>query len=174
MAKSATRLKQPAQQAAYVPQNRDECAELINQIGRISREIEGIKSAMNDDIAKITDDYTGKETAKELVLKQLREGVQAFCEANRGDLTHGGKSKTAEFVTGSVQWRQRPPSVVIRGAESVLETLARLKLTRFIRAKEEINKEAILNEPAAVQGVAGITIKTGVEDFVITPFENNL
>jgi phage host-nuclease inhibitor protein Gam len=174
MASKVTRLKQPAQPTAYVPQNRDECAELINQIGRISREIEGIKSKMNDAIAKITDDYTGKATAQEAVLKQLREGVQAWCEANRSDLTQNGKSKSAEFVTGTVQWRQRPPSVVIRGAESVLETLARLKLDRFIRSKQEINKEAILNEPAAVQGVAGITIKTGVEDFVITPFENKL
>jgi len=170
----ATRLKQPAQQAAYVPQNRDECAEMINKIGYISREIEGINMAMNDEIAKITDAYTGKATAQELILKQLREGVQAFCEANRSDLTHGGKSKSADFVTGTVQWRQRPPSVRINGADSVLETLARLGLKRFIRSKEEINKEAILNEPAAVAGVAGISIKTGVEDFVITPFENNL
>jgi phage host-nuclease inhibitor protein Gam len=174
MASKITRLKQPAQPAAYVPQNRDECAELINQIGRIKRQIDGIKASMNDEIAKITDHYTGHATTREMILKQLQEGVQAFCEANRIELTQNGKSKSAEFVTGTVQWRQRPPSVVIRGSDAVLETLARLKLSRFIRTKEEINKEAILNEPAAVQGVAGITIKTGVEDFVITPFENNL
>ena len=39
--------------------------------------------------------------------------------------------------------------------------------------KEELNKEAILNEPEAVKGVAGLSIKTGVEDFVIQPFEND-
>jgi len=47
-------------------------------------------------------------------------------------------------------------------------------MTRFIRSKDEINKEAILNEPQAVVGVAGISIKPGVEDFVITPFEQEL
>jgi phage host-nuclease inhibitor protein Gam len=174
MATKVTRLKQPAQKTAYVPQNRDECAEMINQIGRISREIAGTQAAMNDEIAAVTDRYTGLVTPQEAILKQLQEGVQAFCEANRSDLTHNGKSKSAEFVTGTVQWRQRPPSVLVRGAESVIETLTRLGLNKFIRSKEEINKEAILNEPAAVAGVAGITIKTGVEDFVITPFENNL
>lgn len=169
-----TRLKQPAQAAAFVPQNRDECAELINQIGRISREIEAVRAAMNDEIAAVTDRYTGQVTPKEALLKQLREGVQSWCEANRGELTHGGKSKSADFVTGTVQWRQRPPSVAVRGAEAVIDALNRLGLSRFVRTKEEINKEAILNEPAAVAGVAGISIKTGVEDFVITPFENNL
>ena len=47
----------------------------------------------------------------------------------------------------------------------------RLGLDRFIRTKQEINKEALLNEPEVAKGIAGITIKTGVEDFVIKPFE---
>ena len=97
--------------------------------------------------------------------------MQGFCEANRSELTNGGKVKTANLITGEVQWRQRPPSVSVRGAESVIETLVRLGLNVFVRTKEEINKEAILNEPDAVKGVAGITVVTGVEDFVITPFE---
>lgn len=168
-----TRLKQPAKVQVYVPQNRDECAELINQIGRKTREIAGLQKEMNDQIADITDEFTGVLTPHMAILAQLREGVQIFCEGNRVELT-GGKSKSAEFVTGSVQWRQRPPSVLVRGAESVIETLIRLGLSRFVRTKEEINKEAILNEPHAVTGVAGISLKTGVEDFVITPFENTL
>jgi phage host-nuclease inhibitor protein Gam len=56
----------------------------------------------------------------------------------------------------------------------VIDTLKRLALGRFIRTKEEINKEAILNEPDAVAGVAGIAIQRGVEDFVITPFEQEV
>ena len=68
-------------------------------------------------------------------------------------------------------WRQRPPSVSIRGTEAVLETLERMGLTRFIRTRSEPNKEAMLAEPDAVRGIAGITIVSGVEDFVITPFE---
>jgi len=39
------------------------------------------------------------------------------------------------------------------------------------RLKNEPNKEAMLNEPDAVRGIAGITIVTGVEDFIVTPFE---
>jgi phage host-nuclease inhibitor protein Gam len=72
-----------------------------------------------------------------------------------------------------VQWRLRPPKVVVKGLEAVLDKLRRMGLERFIRTKEEINKEAILAEPDAVKRVAGISIEQG-EDFVIKPFETQL
>lgn len=168
------RLKATAKPLASVPQTRDECAEMINQIGRVQREIAVDQAAMNDEIAAITDCYTGSITERTRQLKLLQDGVQAFCEANREEMTEGGKTKTIGFVTGTVQFRQRPPSVAVRGPDSVIDFLKRHGLDRFVRVKEEINKEAILNEPAAVAGVAGISIKTGVEDCVITPFEQEL
>ncbi|HAG1869157.1 TPA: host-nuclease inhibitor protein Gam, partial [Salmonella enterica] len=103
----------------------------------------------------------------------LSKGVQGWCEAHRDELTQNGKTKTASLITGKVEWRNRPPSVGIRGVETVLETLHRLNLDRFIRIKEEVNKDAILNEPEVVKGVAGITIRSGIEDFSITPFEQD-
>lgn len=165
-----TRIKQPA--ATFpVPGNKDECAEFINKIGVLSREITVLTAAMNDEIAVITDRYTGQFSPLQQALKNLNQGVQTWCEANRDELTQGGKSKSGGFVTGTVQWRQRPPSVSVRGVEAVIDALKSFGLTRFIRTKEELNKDAILNEPGAVTGVAGLSIKTGAEDFIITPFE---
>lgn len=99
--------------------------------------------------------------------------MQTWAEANRDAITQNGRVKTAAFTTGEVSWRIRPPSVAIKGVEAVLNSLRRLGLTRFIREKSEVNKEAILNEPAAVAKVPGITINQG-EDFVVTPFETEL
>ena len=99
--------------------------------------------------------------------------MQAWCEAHRAELCGEGDKlgKTANLVTGEVSWRVRPPSVSIRGADTVLETLLRMGLGRFVRVKNEPNKEAMLNEPDAVRGIAGITIVSGVEDFIVVPFE---
>lgn len=166
---SKTRVKSVA--LIEVPQDKDAVAFNINEIGRLSRESLTLKAAMNDEIASITDKYTEQLTALDKQIDELTKGVQSWCEANRDELTNSGKTKTGRFNTGEVQWRQKPPSVVVRGVDSVIENLKNLKLGRFIRVKEEINKEAILNEPLAVKGVAGLTIKTGVEDFVISPFE---
>lgn len=167
-----TRIKAKAQ--LDVPQSRDEAALYIRQIGDMQRQLLRSQAEMNDAIAHITASYQPALEAKGGQLKLLQEGVQSYCEANRADLTNGNKVKTANLVTGEIQWRQRPPSVSVRGAESVIETLTRLGLSMFVRTKEEINKEAILNDPEKVKGVAGITVVTGVEDFVITPFEQEV
>lgn len=165
-----TRLK--AQAAIYVPQRKDEVAEYIRNIGDTQRNMLRKQAEMNDSIANVTALYQPRLEELGAELKILQEGVQAYCEAHRDELC--GKGKTANLITGEVQWRQRPPSVRISKSEVVLETLARLGLSRFIRKVEEVNKAAILDEPEAVKGVAGITVVTGVEDFVITPFEQDV
>jgi len=126
---------------------------------------------VTDEIGAATKRYQPRLEELTSRIETLQAGVQVYCEAHRAELTGAGKVKTANLVTGEVQWRQRPPSISIRGADAVLQTLERMGLGRFIRTKQEPNKEAMLNEPDAVRGIAGISIVTGVEDFVITPFE---
>lgn len=171
MASKPKRIKNAA--AVYVPQTKQDVTCDIRKIGELQREAVRLETQMNDEIAKITQRFSPVIEAIKSDLNLLSKGVQGWCEANRDDLTNNGKTKTANLVTGEIQWRNRPPSVAIRGADSVLETLQRLGLDRFIRSKQEINKEAILNEPLAVAGVAGITVKTGIEDFAIVPFEQD-
>lgn len=168
----AKRIKAKAQE--NVPQNEQETAAYIRQIGDLQRNILRVQTEMNDNIAHITHTYQPTLEALGKQLDGLQQGVQAYCEAHREELTNGGKVKTSNFITGEVQWRQRPPSVSVRGADSVIEALKRLGLGKFVRIKEEINKDAILNEPDKVKGVAGISVVTGVEDFVITPFEQGV
>ncbi|MCK3654886.1 host-nuclease inhibitor protein Gam [Pasteurellaceae bacterium Macca] len=143
----------------------------IKEIGDLSREHTRLTTEMNDLIGETSEKFAPQLTQLKNEIEPLQQAVQEYCEAHREELTENGKSKTATFITGEVQWRARPPSVSIRGADSVLESLNRLGLGRFIRTKNEINKEALLNEPDVAKGIAGITIKQGVEDFVIKPFE---
>ncbi len=156
---------------AYAPQSQNDCAADIKKLGDLQRDFARLTADMNDEIAAITKRFQPKLEACTERIETLQQGVQTYCEAHRQDLTNEGKVKTANFITGEVQWRQRPPSVGIRGADAVIEALKRLGLSKFVRTKDEVNKEAILNEPDQVRGVAGITIVSGVEDFVITPFE---
>ncbi|MEZ1717869.1 host-nuclease inhibitor Gam family protein, partial [Pseudomonas aeruginosa] len=88
---------------------------------------------MNDEIGQITERYS--EPAEDLKkrLAVLQGGVQSWCEANRAELTDNNKVKYANLTTGEVQWRIRPPSVTVRGADAVLELLRSKGLIRFIR-----------------------------------------
>ncbi|ECC1604493.1 host-nuclease inhibitor protein Gam [Salmonella enterica subsp. salamae] len=171
MAAKTKRIKSAA--AVYVPQNKEDVIGDIKKIGDLQRELEREQTIMNDAIGAITEKHAPSIEALKKDIDTLSQGIQGWCEAHRDELTQNGKTKTASLITGKVEWRNRPPSVGIRGVETVLETLHRLNLDRFIRIKEEVNKDAILNEPEVVKGVAGITIRSGIEDFSITPFEQD-
>lgn len=170
--KHAHRLKTPAVTVA-VPQSREQAADHIREIGELQRNLQRIQAGMNDDLAARREAWEAKAQPLADKINAMTTGLQTWCEANRDSLTQGGKTKTAAFTTGEVLWRLRPPSARITGAEAVLDALRKLGLGRFIRTKEEVNKEAILNEPEVVAHVPGISISQG-EDFVVVPFETEL
>lgn len=156
-----------------VPQSRDQVSAHIREIGDHSRTLQRIAAAMNDELAAVKEHWEAQAQPLSQRIESLTAGIQIWSEANRAALTQGGKVKTATFPAGEVSWRTRPPSVRVTGAEAVLDALRRVGLGRFIRQKEEVNKEAILNEPAAVAHVPGISISQG-EDFIVVPFEAEL
>ncbi|KFB97848.1 bacteriophage Mu Gam family protein, partial [Trabulsiella guamensis ATCC 49490] len=133
--------------AVAVPQSREDVINDIRKIGDISRVILRRETELNDQIATLTNDVAPGIEALKKELERLQTGVQTWCEANRAELTRDGKTKTANLTTGEVRWRARPPSVTIRKVEDVIAMLKKLSLGKFLRNKEEINKEAILASP---------------------------
>ena len=171
MAKRVTKLKAAAEAA---PQTREEVSRDIRTLGDIQREALRLDPAMNDEVAEITARYTPQIENLKKEIKVLFKGIQDWCKTNRDELTNGGKTKTANLTTGTVSWRLGNPSCsVSRDVEGVIEMLRRMGLERFIRTKEEVNKEAVLAEPDAVKGIAGIKVNKGAESFYVEPFEQD-
>ena len=169
-----TRLKQAAQVAA---QSKDDVVAYIREIGDLTRDRERLAAAMNDGIAELQEKYANDAAPLNERIEALQDSVQLWCEANRMAITDGGKVKFADFVTGIVKWRADPPSVRVTGVAAVLAYLKeKTALARFVRLKEEINKEAILNEAElfADGQVPGIKIMSGVEKIVIEPSDPEL
>lgn len=171
MTKRKMRLKAAA--ASYTPQSREQVSSDIKKIGDIQRELTRIETEINDEIAVITNRNMPTIEALKAELNLLQKGVQTWCEANRDEITDH-KTKTVNLITGEVSWRTRPESVSIKGVDVVIKALKILKLDRFIRVKEEINKEAILADKNAVKEIKGISIVSGKEDFSIIPFEQEI
>jgi phage host-nuclease inhibitor protein Gam len=178
-----------------VPQTHDQVVEAIAEIGRRQRERDRIQADMNDELARIKERHEEEARPHADAIRVLSEGVHLYCEARRDELTQEGKTKTANLSSGKVAWRMRPPKVVLKSMEKVIEALKHVGLSRFIRTKEEVNKEDILsaralaavkgnderNEEvilaakamAILKGIKGIRIEQG-EDFIIKPFETEL
>ncbi len=165
--------KVKAAAAQGVLQSRDEVIDAIAKIGRAIRERSRIEAAMGDELASTKALFEKLAAPHAERIMELSAGVQAWCEAHRDELTQGGKVKTADLPTGTVKWRTTPPSVSVKGADAVMALLIDRGLDRFVRTKQEVNKEAILNEPDEVAAVPGITIQQR-EEFVIEPFEAEL
>ena len=157
-----------------VPQNREECDQMIRDLGTVRRDLLRLEADMNDQLATVKADYETKAQPLKDKADELFSGIETWSEANRAKLTNGGKVKFAEFGSGLIRWRQRPARVVIRSADAVIESLKELGLTRFVRVKEEVNKDAILDDPDAVRAVKGISIGSAGEDFAVEPHEQEL
>lgn len=165
-------MKAPAV-AVPVPQTREEVVEAIAEIGRRQRSCQTIGTVMNDAIAAIKLDAEGQAREHADHITALKSGIQIWCEANRVALTNGGRTKTARFASGEVRWRRSPPRVGLRGVEAVIEALKAASLGRMLRTKVEVDKDAILKEPAAVAEITGITVSQA-DEFVIVPAETQL
>lgn len=188
-----TKLKAPAA-TVPMPQSRDEAAQFIHRIGNMTRETQRLSAEMNDEIALITSRMQPRIDSLAQQLKQLQCGLQSYCEVHRAELTDGLKVKFANLITGMVTWRQRPPSVSLSKEEAVLATLRTLGLQRYIRSKEAVDKDAVLSAVSAAKNtpssdpaleallaeaklvcsVPGIKVVTGIEDFGIEPFEQEV
>jgi len=166
-----TRIKAVA--ASFVCMDRDQADAAIGEIGRLQRERETIRTAMNTELAAAKERYEAQAAPLAEAIKELSYGIQIWAEAHRTELTRDGRIKTSKLGSGEVRWRTRPPSVAIRAVGIVIEALKFRGLERFIRTKEEIDREAILREPEAVGDIKGISISQG-EDFVIVPFATEL
>jgi phage host-nuclease inhibitor protein Gam len=152
-------------------QSKDDLIACVARYGEIQRNKARLKANTDDQIAKLQE-ALGKDCEPlDAQLKEYERAIASFAEANRDALTNGGKVKTCDFTTGQIGWRQRPPSVTVRAADLVIETLKKLGLSKFVRVKEEVNKDAVLESPDEARGIAGLSINKGIEDFYIVPAE---
>ena len=153
-----------------VPQSREEAAEAVRVIGERNREIARIELDLSDRIAALKEAAERQAQPLREQAAGLTDGLKIWAEAHREALT-GGKVKYADLGTGKVSWRFRPASVRLTKVEAVIEQLKRLGLQRLIRVREEPNKEAMLADPDTARAVAGVSIASEGEDFIVKPYE---
>jgi phage host-nuclease inhibitor protein Gam len=157
-----------------VPQTDEEASQFIAAIGEAQRERESIQTSMNAMLARVKEQEEARARPFAQRIEELALGLQIYCDANRQKLTDRNRVKFHRFAAGEVSWRLRPRSVFIRKIEDVLHNLHVLGLERFIRVKEEINKEAMLADPVTANQVVGVHIMNPGEEFVVKPFATAL
>lgn len=153
-----------------VPQDAMQADEAVQRIGQAQRDLALIQAALDEKLAHAKAEAEAQAKPLAETIERLTAGLQIWATANRDALTQGGKTKTVPMPSGEIAWRTRPPSVSLSNVKALVEALlAEKKLGRFLRTKHEPDKEAMLREPEAAAALPGVTLKTGIEDFVVTP-----
>lgn len=168
-----TRTAKTKTPALPTAQTREEAEDLIARHGEIQRELQRQAADLGDKLATAKQEAETRALPLKEELEDIQGRVQRWAEANRAELT-GGKSKTVPLTSGVISWRQRPPSVTVRGGlDNVLAWLKSNLGGQFIRVKEELDKEALRGAPDVAITIPGIRLGSAGEDFVIEPFGND-
>jgi len=154
-----------------VPQSREEAVSTLTEIGTLYREFVRLEVAMNDELSAIKEAHERIAVPLQQQIGEKTEGLKIWAEANRAALTGGKDVKTVDMGTGKLMWRKRPPAVRLKKVEEILDRLKKLGLHRFIRTKEEVDKEAMQREPDVAREVPGVSIGSAGEEFIVEPYE---
>jgi phage host-nuclease inhibitor protein Gam len=159
-----------------VPQSREELRDFIHRIGVAQRKIDRINCTLCDAIATAKVDAEREADPFVDEVAQLTEGARVYCEAHRDELTNDRKVKHFETGAGLIEWRFRPPSVRLKPgwtAERAIDLLKRLKLKKYVRVSETINKEALREAPVkdTHRVVEAFSIGSAGEEFIVTPLD---
>jgi phage host-nuclease inhibitor protein Gam len=152
-----------------VPQNREELTSAVARVGSLQRTIESARSRADEKIAEIQEALAREIAEPTSELNDTVLGIQAYAESNRELLTEG-KTKTVRLPTGVVLWRITPPRIALSKIEEVIARFKQLGFTRFIRTKEEVDKEQMLKESVVAGGIVGVSVVQH-EEFVVKPNE---
>ena len=158
-----------AAETVRAPQNREEAEQMLARLGEIQREKTLLSAALDETIAAARVEAEAKNLPLKAEADGLLRAIQLWADANRPSLTRDGRTKTVTLATGLIAWRTLPPKVRIKDEPGVMERLLNLGLARFIRTKQEINREAMLAEPSVARTVEGVTIGSEGEEFVVSP-----
>ncbi len=159
--------------ARPLPQSIEEVDAHVARIGEIQRDKALNELAMNEELEAVRAKWAAINEPLGNELNELIEDVISYAGVNRDSLTDNGKTKTVKLRSGELRWRFTPQSVTVTGVETVKKSLEDLGLQRFLRPKTEIDKEAMLKEPAVAMAVNGISIGRR-EEFVIVPNESQI
>ena len=155
------------------PQNLEEAAQFIAEIGQNQRKIGQIQNRFNNEIEKLEDVALVCVSPLEKNIRRLSEGLFIFAQGRRMELTEEGKHKTVELPTGIFGWRFTPWKVSLCNAKEILKTIIAMDLVCFIRTKKEIDKQALLKERGIAGRIPGVSFKQQ-EEFFVKPAEVDL
>lgn len=191
-----------------VPQNDAQAEQMIARLGALELDWNAAKAfhkgqidACAREVADLKEAFAPREAAFNAEWEAIRDGLNVYATANRHRLTNGGRTKTVQFATGKVFWKEGSPSIdwgKLKNAEVVERVQARLAelvtaiadetkrslksalrneqliVAGFIEASFKPSKTAMGNSPDIAVTIPGITFVQPGEAFSVEPLATQI
>lgn len=162
------RVKLPAGPAA--PRTLDEADGLLARLGVLARERQLIDAQLDEDTAHAKAAAERAAAPIDAEVLEVTRRLQAWAEANRDQLTNGGRTKTVALPAGKVFWRKGRARLVVTDEGRALQFCeSDGGYEPFVARKVALDKAALLKAPDCVAIIPGLEIQEGAEEFVAEP-----
>lgn len=144
-----------AKRKESVYQSWDEVNEAMKRLAELNIQKKTLENEQNrqiDEIKKATS-LKADEVIKEI--KSVEKDIMRFAEQNRAEFT---KKRTKVLTFGKIAFRYTK-SVWCGNVPAAVKALKSYALEKYLRIKEELNKELLLEADPMILGKCGIIIK---------------
>ena len=128
----------------------DELDKALLRIGELDVSLSKKEASMNAHIQKVRDEFDQETKESRDEKFALETDIEVFCQSNKRAFDH---ERTKIFTHGEVGFSKNPPKVVQLNkkwtVKSSLEFIKKLFEGKYLRSKEEVNKDEILADYAA-------------------------
>ena len=155
--------------ASPVPQTIAEADALLGEIGALQRDIDLAMAACSETVAKAQAAAAEECAPREMKIDAKFKALTAWAAANREALLTGNR-RSVKLSQGIIGWRLGNPTVTVKRDKEagVVAALEEMGLTEFLRIATTLDKEAILKNPAGIDGIENIAVDQ-VESFFAKP-----
>lgn len=123
---------------------REEALQALRDHAEASAKLGKINAQVESSIQRVRDKYASEQDSLKTTISETMKKVQKWAQDNREE--EFGNKKSKDWGVGLIGFRTSTPSVKFdRGfKDKALGLLKELKLTAFIRIKEEVDRDKIL------------------------------
>lgn len=162
-----------AAETIRVPANAEEASVMLAEIGRQQREILLQKAAVEEAVAgfRATAERVAADCTKRIA--DLQRGLEAWATVNRAVLTRNGRTKSIVLPSGTLSWEKGRLKLKLSGGkpgmEALIAAIREQGLTRFLREKVSLDRNAMLKERAVAATLPHVGFGGEAELFVAKP-----
>lgn len=131
----------------------DEVDEALLKLAEYKAFVQHEEAILNDGLQKTREEFDQKVATQRERAATIESNIEGFCIQHKDEFE---RTRSKELTHGIVSFRTTPPKVAFLnrkyGYSTVIELIKRLGFQKkYLRVKEEVDKEAILADSAAKQ-----------------------